>query len=257
SQGRVRRETIKVYEVYPDRKAGFVRVQVSEDGVPLSVERIERERARAIKRLKEAEESDAKPSTPVRPAPNSAQAPVKRFQSVWITLERHKRGGMLNSYWPVRPTDFLMSHEFYAPRRAIIGGREAILLNFRPRAGYIYDKTNLPFKEGIEDYARVMSRLGGRVWIDASEKVILRLEAVPAAELNGASAAPDASAPIGFEFMRLPDAIWMPSRAWYNTRGRENFFWDTQINRVYKYADYKLFKVSADVERLNPVGPQQ
>jgi hypothetical protein len=250
--GRVGRERSKVYEVYPARGRRFARVQVSEDGAGFSAEKIGRERARAVKALTEAEEAEARAQARA-PVP-AGRTQGRTFQSFWITLERDTHGGASKSYWPVRPTDFLTSHEFYAPRRAILAGRAAILLSFRPRPAYVYDKSNVPFKEGIEDYARVMSQLGGRIWIDGSDKVIMRLEAVPVGEVGRTAEgdAPDAGAPLGFELTRLPEGTWVPARGWYNSHGREGFFWKTAISRAISYSDFKLFKASVVGEKLDP-----
>ncbi len=242
-RGQVTREKSKVYEVSPfrvgRRKGGFASVQVSEDGVPFSTEKINRGRERAVKQITEAEEKEGQEGD--RPA-TSEYKPT--FRSYGIALEQHQLGGAAKSYYPVRPTDFLVWHEFYSPRRTAFKDREAILLNFRPRPGYVYDRTNVPFSGGIETFGRVMAQLGGRVWIDAIDKVIMRLEAVPIAEMNQAGAssidAPNANVPIGFELMRLTTGTWVPGWSWYNSYGREKIFWKTGISRARKFSDFKL-----------------
>ncbi len=242
-RGQVAREKSKVYEVSPFRvgskKGGFASVQVSEDGVPFSAEKINRGRERAVKLITEAEEKEAQGKDKLA---TSEYKP--RFSSYGIVLEQRQFGGAAKSYYPLRPTDFLVWHEFYSPRRTVLKNREAILLNFRSRPGYVYDQTNVPFSGGIETFGRVMAQLGGRVWIDATDKVIMRLEAVPIAEMNQAGAssidAPNANAPIGFESMRLPNGVWMPDRSWYNSYGREKLFWKTGISRARKFSDFKL-----------------
>ncbi len=241
-RGQVTREKSKVYEVSPfrvGRKGGFASVQVSEDGVPFSTEKINRGRERAVKQITEAEEKEGRG---VERPMTSEYKPT--FRSYSIVLVQHQLGGAAKSFYPVRPTDFLVWHEFYAPRRAVFKNREAILLNFRPRPGYVYDQTNVSFSGGIETFGRVMAQLGGRVWIDAVDKVIMRLEAVPVEEMNQAGASsidpPNANVPIGFELMRLPNGTWVPSWNWYNSYGREKIFWKTSISRARKYSDFKL-----------------
>lgn len=250
-RGQARRERSKVYEVYPVRGRNWVRVQLSEDGVPFSADKVARERERATKKLVEAEEATQASASP---AATGTQPTVRRFTSFGIAVEQHKHGGLSKTYWLIRPTDFFTSHEFYAPRRVILSGREAILLSFRPRPDYTYDRTNVPFKEGIEDYARVMAQLGGRVWLDAADRVIARLEAVPMREVGGAGVAstdaPDASAPLGFELTRLPDGVWVPSLSWYDSYGREDFFWETSTSRAYRYSNFKRFDASVEGVKL-------
>ena len=112
----------------------------------------------------------------------------------------------------------------------------------------------MPYPQGVEDYGRVMSQLGGRIWIDALDRVIARLEAKPSRELNNSSNAsdtnPDANAPVWFELTRLPNGAWAPSVSSYNSYGREDVFWKTPISRSLKYSDYKEFKTSAEVEKI-------
>jgi len=96
-----------------------------------------------------------------------------------------------------------------------------------------------------------MSQLGGRIWIDALDKVIARLEAKPSRELSDSpDTNPDASAPVWFELTRLPNGTWAPSVSSYNSYGREDVFWKTPISRSLKYSDYKVFKTTAEVEKI-------
>lgn len=246
--GKVKVTGERVYEVYPvrNRKGGYVRVQVSENGSQLSAEKIARERERAAKSLTETEGAAASSQAGV-----TAQVSIqKAFTSFGIGVEQHRRGGLSKTFWSIRPTDFLTSHDFYGPLRIVYKGRAAILLSYRPRPGYVYDRTNVPFNDGVEDYGRVMSQLGGRVWIDAEEKVIVRLEAFPSSELGEQSTQPSES-PLGFESQRLPDGTWVPARSWYNSYGREDFFWKTPISRERRYADFKKFKVNVEDVKID------
>ena len=252
-RGQVSREKSKVYEVSPfrvGRKGEFARVQVSEDGVPFSTEKISRGRERAVKQITEAEEKEGQGGE--RPATGEYKP---TFRSYSIVLVQNQFGGAAKSYYPVRPTDFLVWHEFYAPRRTVFKNREAILLNFRPRPGYIYDRTNVPFSGGIETFGRVMAQLGGRVWIDAIDKVIMRLEAVPIEEMNQANTSsidsPNANVPLGFELMRLPNGTWVPSWSWYNSYGREKVFWKTGMSRARKFSDFKLSTTGVEKVEIN------
>lgn len=249
-KGEVKSEQSKVYEVYPliiGKRSKWVYVQLSENNVPFSAEKIARERERLAKELTELEETAAKTQT--RTASSTQYIP--RYSSYGIRVEKHN--GLSKTIWFINPTDFFVSHDFYAPRRTIFKGREAILLSFRPRPSYVFDKTNVPYQEGVEDYGRVMAHLGGFVWIDASDKIIMRLEAIPVQELSSLNNQPKDStnAPLGFELTRLPDGTWVPSLSWYNSYGRENIFWKTAINRTRKYSDFKIFKTSVEAEKLD------
>lgn len=252
--GKVKKRKTAVYEVAlvkVGNKSQRILVQISEDDVPFNPEKIERERERIAKRLLEDEEK-AK-TQEQRPAVSAGYTP--KFWSYGIKVEKHS--GLSKTFWYINPTVFFISHDFYAPRQAVLNNREMIVLNFRPRPGYKFDAGNVPFKDGIEDYGRVMSQLGGIVWIDAADKVIVRLEAFPVQELNSRNEAshlttPNENAPLGFEFTRLPEGVWVPSRSWYNSYGRENVFWKTSISRSQKFGDFKLFKTTVKEENLGP-----
>jgi len=245
---RARSSTSKTYEVFPvavGRRARFIYVQVSENGVALSPKKIEEQRQRAAKETEEFEKTAA---TPINP--------TSAYKSSWwsygIKVEKHSR--LSNTYWYPRPTDFLLSSEFFAPRRVKLDGRETILLNFRLRPGYVFDKTNVAYPDGIEDYGRAMSQLAGRIWIDAADKVIARLEASPAHEVSTSQAGdtPEPDLALTYQSQRLANGTWVPAAAHYNSYGREDVFWKTPLKRSLIYADFKLFKTTADVEKLEP-----
>ena len=109
--GRVKSSESKVYEVYPlsiGRRARFIFVQIAENGTPLSADKIEKQRERAAKETEELEKSQA-----TSPVINSAYK--YSWWSYGIRVE--KRSGLSHTYWYLRPTDFLFSSEFFAPRR--------------------------------------------------------------------------------------------------------------------------------------------
>jgi hypothetical protein len=258
---RIKREKSKTYEVSPVAvgRGMFIYVQVGENGVPLSRDKVEHERERAMVKIAEAERKADRTQAAHTDSNRIASAkgtPKKAFASFGIGVQQRKFGGAGKTVWYVRPTDFFASHEFYAPRRAMHKNRETILLSFRPRPGYVYDKTTVPFKDGVEDFGRVMALLGGRVWIDAADKVIARLEAAPMQELNQAAASdvPNADMPLEFELTRLATGMWVPTRSRYNSYGRESVFWKTGMGLTSEYSDFKLFSTSSEV--LRPDAPQ-
>lgn len=246
AQGRVEREKSETYQVSPvaigkGYRGFYSRVQVAENGVPLSPEKIERERAETLKRFTKADD---------KAAHDTARPPSPKFESFGIQVQERRRGGLQKNNWSVNPTGFLLSHEFYNSRRTTLDGRACILLNFRPRANFVYDRLNFPFQDAIDRYAQTMRQLGGRVWIDEGDKVIVRLEAAPLAEVEKAGDAPDANAPLGFTSQRLPDGVWMPRRNWYNSYGREAVFWQTGINQMREFSDFKAFNTDAEAGKL-------
>lgn len=245
--GRIKSTESKVYEVYPTaigRRVRLIYVQVAENGVPLSADKIEKQRQRAAK---ETEELEKVASTP---------APTTGFKSSWWSygIKVEKRGRLSRTYWYLRPTDFLLSSEFFAPRRVKLEGRETILLNFRLKPGYVFDRTKVPYPVGIEDYGKALSQLAGRIWIDAADKVIARLEASPAREVAKLETSNTAEANVAliYQSKRLENGTWVAIEARYNSYGREDVFWKTSLKRSLTYADFKVFKTTADVEKTEP-----
>lgn len=252
-----KRERSKVYEMYPVRGRRWVSVQLSEDGVAFGAEKVRRERERAAKNLVKAEESqEQQQRKPQSQSTSVIRSTNRKFTSFGIKVERHEHGGLSKTHWTIRPTDFFASHEFHTPRAVSFKGREAILLSFRPRPDYVYDESNVSFKDGIEEYGSVVGQLGGNIWIDARDKVLMRLDARPLSELRRTVAsdvedAPDDNAPLGFELARMADGAWVPSRSWYNSYGRENVFWKTGVSRARRYSDFKLFSTRIEGVELN------
>lgn len=246
--GRVKSSESKVYEVYPiaiGRRARFIYVQVAENGAPLSAEKIEKQRQRAAKETEELENLATKPA-----------ATTSSFKYTWWSygIKVEKRSGLSRIYWYLLPTDFLLSSEFFSPRPSMLNGRETILLNFRLKPGYVFDKTNVAYPDGIADYGKAISQLGGRVWIDAVDKVIARLEASPTRDLTilQTSDKPETNVALSYESRRLANGTWVPIEAHYNSYGREDVFWKTPLKRSVIYSDFKLFKTSANVEKTEP-----
>lgn len=250
-KGSVKDEYTKVFEVYPiiiNGRARIIYVQLSENSVPFSADKIAAQRERAAKETMDLEKQ------------SRSTGPVSRYHTKFWSygIKAEKHGRMSRTYWYIRPTDFLLGYDFFSPQRVTIADRETIMLSFRPRPGYVYDETNVPYPDGIEDYARAMSQLGGRIWIDAIDKVILRLEAKAAREPADASSN-DPTKPAAafiFEFNRQANGTWVPSRNIYNSFGREDIFWKTSMSRSVIYSDYKLFKTTADMDKTEPVPPK-
>ncbi len=246
--GRVKSTESKVYEVYPTaigRRVRLIYVQVAENGTPLSADKIEQQRQHAAKETEELEKLASKP-------PTTTGAYKSSWWSYGVKVE--KRSGFSRTYWYLRPTDFLLSSEFFAPRMIELGGRETIVLNFRLKPGYIFDKTNVAYSVGIEDYGKALAQLGGRIWIDAADKVIARLEASPAREVAKleTSNTPEANVALIYRSKRLENGTWVAIEARYNSYGREDVFWKTSTKRSLIYADFKVFKTTADVEKTEP-----
>jgi hypothetical protein len=200
-RGGVKKLSVSVYEVYPVR-GEFARKLVSQDGVPVSRGRAEKELKKTAERLEKAAREEqklaaSKPAPP--PSPAEAQNPAGLPSFGFSTGHRH--GGLGGSAEiSMAVWRFFHYAEFDSPRREQVRGRETIVLDFKPRADF------RPADEIQKPYAR----LAGRLWIDAADKAVLRLEAWPTDAHPADSATPMTAEPsVVFEHERLPDGVWL------------------------------------------------
>src|SRR5262249_6734546 len=146
SKGELKKQTVKVYEVYPLPNREPVKKLISENGVPLSAERAAKEDKRVQQEFAEAERDREK---------DEKKAAERR-------AERYKKEQEGTEISP-----FLKVCEFVSPRREQWEGRETIVFDFRPKPGF--RPTNR--EESL------IAKLVGVVWIDPVDKQIIRLEA--------------------------------------------------------------------------------
>ena len=85
------------------------------------------------------------------------------------------------------------------------------------------------------------------VWIDATDKVVARLEAWPAPETGQetSSARPDADTII-YEQMRLPNGLWVPKRIRLNAIGKAELFNGTDKDMTFEFSHYQRFSTEVD-----------
>src|SRR6185503_16750152 len=117
SKGELKKEIVKVYEVYPLPNREPVQKLISENGVPLSAERAAKEERRVQEEFLKAERDKEK----------DEKVAQRR-------AEREKKRNEDDEATDISP--FLRACEFVSPRREMLGGREAIVFDFRPRPGF-------------------------------------------------------------------------------------------------------------------------
>ena len=221
-KGELKKETIKIYEVYPLPNREPVQKLTSENGVPLSAERAAKEDRRVQEEFLKAErekESDEK-----RVARRRAEREKKRA----------KEGSEGTEISP-----FLRACEFVSPRREMLGGREAIVFDFRPRPG---------FKPKSREES-LIAKLIGVVWIDPIDKQVIRLEARLAEGFKiagGLVASLKPGAALVMEQTRMAQGVWLPRFAQLNLSLKVLLFGGGDYNKTIEWSDYKHF--SGDVK---------
>ena len=213
SKGELKKETVKVYEVYPLPNREPVEKLISENGVPLSPERAAKEERRVQEEFEKAEREKDKDEK--RVAQRRAEREKKESEGTEIS-------------------PFLKTCEFVSPRRELLSGREAIVFDFRPRPG---------FKPKTREES-LIAKLIGVVWIDPVDKQVIRLEARLAEGFKmggGLLVSLKPGAALVIEQTRMEQGVWLPRFAHINLSVKVLLFAGGDFNKTIEWSDYKHF----------------
>ncbi len=226
SKGELKKETVKVYEVFPIANRGPVMKLISENGVVLEGER-------AAKEQKRVEEEFAK-------AERDKEKDAQRAQKDKAERQRKRANGGKEEDTDddVEISQFLKIHEFVSPRIERFRDRDAVVFDFRPRPGFKPSNRE-------ED---LISKLVGVAWIDPVDKQVMRLEARLAEGFKMAGGLlvnlrPGAA--FVMEQTRMIEGIWLPRTAQINLSVKVLLFGGGDYNQTIEWSDYKHF--SGDV----------
>jgi hypothetical protein len=225
SKGELKKETTKVFEVFPIANRAPVMKLISENGVPLSGERATKEQTRIDEEFLKAEREKDK----------DAQRVMKfRAERDRKKAAKAKEGEDDD----VEISQFLKVHEFVSPRRERFRDRDAVVFDFRVRPG---------FKSSNRE-ENLVSKLVGVVWIDPADKQVMRLEARLAEGFKMAGGLLVNLRP-GAAFMmeqtRVAEGLWLPRTAQINLSVKVLLFGGGDYNQSFEWNDYKHF--SGDV----------
>jgi hypothetical protein len=221
SKGELKKETVKVYEIFPVANREPIQKLISENGVPLSPERAAREEKRVQEEFEKAERDREK----------DAQKEERR------RLEREKKRAKATGDSNEDPevSQFLRVCEFVSPRREKFNGRDAVVFDFRPRPG---------FKPSNREES-LIAKLVGAVWIDPIDKQVMRLEARLAEGFKMAgglllSLRPGAA--FVMEQTRMVEGVWLPRYAQINLSVKVLLFGGGDFNKTIEWSDYRHFQ---------------
>lgn len=226
SKGELKKQTIKVYEIYPLPNREAVQKLVSENGVPLSPEKAAKEDRRVREEFEKAERDREK----------DEQRAVKR------RAEREKKA---NEGTEISP--FLRVCEFVSPRREQWAGRDTIVFDFRPKPGY----------KPKNREESLIAKLIGVIWIDPVDKQVIRLEARLAEGFKiagGLLASLKPGAALVIEQTRMDQGVWLPRFAHVNLSVKVLLFGGGDYNKTIEWSNYKHF--SGDVKDYKVDAPQ-
>jgi hypothetical protein len=222
SKGEIKKETTKVYEVFPMANRAPIMRLISEDGVSLSAERAAKEAKRVTEEFLKAERDR-----------NKNEQRVERRRAERQRREAAK--GKAEGDDDPEVSQFLKICEFISPRRERFRDRNAVVFDFRPRPG---------FKPGNREES-LISKLVGVVWIDPIDKQVMRLEARLAESFKMAGGLLLSLRPgAGFvmEQTRMEEGVWLPRLAQVNLSVKVLLFGGGDLNKTIEWSDYKHFK---------------
>ncbi|HSE32290.1 MAG TPA: hypothetical protein VLA93_12015 [Pyrinomonadaceae bacterium] len=223
SKGEIKKETTKVYEVFPIPNREPVLKLISENGVELSGERAAREGKRVLEELEKAEREREK---------DKREAERKK-------AEQAKKQEAKKDEEDPGISQFLRACEFVSPRREQFNGREAVVFDFRPRPGF--RPTNRS--------ESLIAKLVGVVWIDPLDKQVMRLEARLAEGFKiggGLLVSLKPGAAMVMEQTRMNEGVWLPRLAQVNLSIKILLFGGGDLNKTLEWSDYRHF--SGDVK---------
>ena len=221
--GEPTKEEFQDYEAYPVR-GRHVLIKIADHGKKLAEWEVEQERKRAGGELERAE-SDTKSE-----APSYLTAAVSGSY-------RGKAAGLL-----IDPTAFLRACDFGDPRTEILDGREMIALDFLPRLG----EKLIPAKAFV-------SNLTGTIWIDAVDKVLVRLEAkniIPGTDKNGKPLRISPEPKLVYQQTKQPSGEWFPSVIRMNADGDASAFFGLNWDVVFEFTGYRRFDTGSEKEKI-------
>jgi hypothetical protein len=243
--GDVKKQSVNVYEVYPVR-GQFARKLLSRDGIPVSQERADRELKQTAERLEKAAREEQKraegkaPPPPTPPTPAAAQNP-NGIPSFGFSNGQRRGNGFSSHEISFAVWRFFRYGEFANPRRERLRGRDCIVLDFHPRADF------RPADEVQKPYAR----LAGRLWVDAADKAVARLEAWPH-DPQRPGAAPPPAPVVVFEHERVAEGVWLEHFFHLNTYAHKDLFNGIGLDTAKEYSDFKRFTSKAGDDDLDP-----
>jgi hypothetical protein len=238
SKGELKKQTVKVYEVFPLPNREPVEKLISENGVPLSPERAAKEEKRVQEEFLKAERDKEKNAQAA--ARRRAEREKRKAKAAEMN-EKNKNNENSKDEEDGSPAIslFLRVCDFVSPRRERFEGRESIVFDFRPRAG---------FKPKSREES-LIAKLVGVVWIDPVDKQVIRLEARLAEGFKmagGLLVSLKPGAALVMEQTRMAQGVWLPRFAQINLSVKVLLFAGGDFNKTIEWSDYKHF--SGDVK---------
>lgn len=224
-QGEVKKETIKLFEVFPVANRGPILKLLSENGTPLTTERAAKEEKRVQEEFLKAE----------RERDKTLQKKQEEHRRIADRRRKKAQPDKQEENDDVEVSQFLWVCEFVSPRHERFRDRDAVVFNFRARPGFKPSSRQ-------ED---LISKLVGVVWIDPIDKQVMRLEARLAEGFKmggGLVLSLRTGAAFVMEQTRMDEGVWLPRFAQVNLSVKVLLFGGGDINKTLEWSEYKHYK---------------
>ena len=227
SNGNAVKTEVKVYEVYPAlEQSQTYRKLISKNGKPLPRDELERQdrdyeaKIQGRARQGQAEGSDARKR-------RAAEAEARRKEEEAVD-------------------EVFRLYQILMVGRETLSGRPAIVLEFKPRPGFL-PTTNT---------GKILKRMEGRAWINEQDRQLVRVDARLIDTIAfglGLVARFQKGSRVFYERRRVNDEIWLPAEYRFTGVGRFFLFKKTRIDAREEYSDYKKFSIETHVGVPGPV----
>ena len=184
---------------------------------------------------------------PIRRLVAEGDRPLSAERQATVDREAREKVAAIHENRVARETPFmrlsaiLERYDFRAVGREDVAGRPAIVLEFTP----------LPGSRPLE-HDKVLRNLAGRVWMDEAEREVVRAEVRNTAGMKffGGLGASVSAVSGTFEFRKVGDAVWLPTRDETRATGRMLLFKTFRTRVVRTYDNFRRFEVQAE-EKVN------
>jgi hypothetical protein len=212
-------------------KGNRIRRVIAKNGKPLTANEQAKEDKKIEKLVEELENKEAK-----------KQAKIVKQTAEENHQEEDKR---------VSIAELLRASNLVNPRRERFRGRDVIVFDFEPNPHFDF--------KNVKSFLKFFGKMAGVIWVDATDKQVVRLEAVLADNYKvggGVMANMKRGAAFTTESERVNDEVWLPSQIELNASIKVLLVKGININQVAKYSDYHKFETEVKDSRVDKVTQQ-
>jgi hypothetical protein len=230
-KGRVTKTEVEVSEVYPsiDQDLSYVRV-ISKNGTatdPKELEKKDREQQKKVLEQMGKLEHES--------------AAQKEKRQAKLTEERRKEDETIDEAFALYAATM--------KGREVVDGRDAIVLDFRPRPDFKVKTDN----------GKTLKKIAGRIWIDERDHELIRIELDLVDTISiglGMLARLNPGAHAMFQRRLVNNEIWLPAEVHYTGSARVMLVKGVHLDVTSEYSGYKKFSVET-ATTFSPPKPTQ